>query len=82
MNVAVRAADLTLDLFTGPACGLDGTRRELAVLACILDHCGEPLLAVELLEFAVGESICKITIAVSLAFEDDRVKNLPNDAHR
>lgn len=59
-------ADLTLDLFAGPACGLDSSGRELAILACVLDHLGKPLLAIEVLEFAVGECICKITVDVSV----------------
>jgi hypothetical protein len=61
LESAVRTTDLTLDLFSGPACGLNGSGRELAILACVLDHCGEPLVAVEALEFAVGESICEVT---------------------
>ena len=47
LDYAMSTADLTLDLFASPACGLDGPRRELAVLACILDHCRKPVLAVE-----------------------------------
>jgi hypothetical protein len=77
----VGATDLTLDLFTGPTCSLDGSGREFAVLACVLDHCSEPLLAVEVLEFAVGESICKVTVAVSLILDKESIKNLPNDTH-
>ena len=76
----MRATDLALDLFAGPACGLDGSGREFAVLACVLDHCCEPLLAVEALEFAIRESISKITTTVSLLLEEQG-QNLPNNTH-
>jgi hypothetical protein len=67
LEVAMCAADLTLDLFAGPACGLNGSGGELAILTCVLDHLGEPILAIEVLEFAVGECICKITVDVNLS---------------
>ena len=71
----MRATYLALDLLASPTCGLDGTWGEFAVLACVLDHCGKPLLAVKVLEFAAGESICKVTVAVSWD-TDGRVEKL------
>lgn len=60
------AADLTLDLLACPACRLDGSGSEVAVLTSILDHCSEPVLAVKALEFAVRERIRKVAVAVRL----------------
>lgn len=64
----MRTTDLTLNLFAGPACGLDGPGGEFSILSSILDHCGEPFLAIKSLELAVWERICKITGDVSLLF--------------
>ena len=75
------ASYLTLDLFAGPACRLDSSRRKFAVLACVLDHGGEPVLAIKVLKLAVGKSISKVTANVSLAWKRNGERNLPNDAH-
>jgi hypothetical protein len=63
---ALRPTDLALDLLAGPACCLDGSTLEFAVLASILDHLGEPLCAVVRLELSMRESISKITEIVSI----------------
>jgi hypothetical protein len=62
---ALAATDLALDLFTGPACSIDGSGLEIAVLASFLDHLGEPVGTVVLGKLAVGESVGKITNGVS-----------------
>ena len=77
MEVAVRSTNLTLDLLPGPTCSLDSTGREFAVLACILDHCGEPFLTIEALEFAAGECIREITVVVSLYSTNGPLRTYP-----
>lgn len=64
---ALRSADLALDLFAGPACRIDGSGLEFAVLASILNHLGEPVCAVVGLKFSMGEGIGEVTEVVSIA---------------
>jgi hypothetical protein len=63
---ALRSADLTLDLFAGPACRIDGSGLEFTVLASILDHLGEPLCTVVGRELSMREGISEVTEFVSV----------------
>lgn len=63
---ALSTPDLTLDLLAGPAGSVNSSRLEFAVLACVLDHGGDPLSTVELREFAIREGIGEITTEVSM----------------
>ena len=58
-------SNLSLNLLTSPASGIDCSCLEITVLTGILDHLSEPFSAVEDCEFAVGESLSKITMSVS-----------------
>ncbi len=64
---ALGSADLALDLLAGPACRIDGSGLEFAVLASILDHLGKPVCAVVGLELSMGEGVGEVTKAVSIA---------------
>lgn len=56
--------DLALDLLAGPASGLDGPVTVLAGGASLPNKGGDPVVAEEGGELAVGESICEITVDV------------------
>ena len=79
---ALRPANLALDLLAGPACRIDGSGLELAVLASILDHLGEPFSAVVGLEFSVREGIGKVTEIVSADRREGLTVYLPYNTHR
>lgn len=68
---ALSAADLTLDLFAGPASSLNGAGLELAVLARLLDHGGQPIRTEGFNQLAIRISIGKITgwLLARAAFE-------------
>lgn len=54
------ATDLTLDLFASPAGCFDGTRLEVAVGPCLLDHCSNPVLTEGLDQLTVGVRVREI----------------------
>ncbi len=60
------STDLALDLLASPSCSVDGSGLEFTVLSCILNHLGEPVDTVVCGEFAVRESIRKITISSAM----------------
>lgn len=78
---ALRSADLALDLFAGPACRLDGSGLEFAVLASILDHLGKPVCAVVGLELSMGKGIGEVTEVVSIAQRESWTVYSPNNTH-
>jgi hypothetical protein len=53
--------NLTLDLFTCPTCGLDGSCLEVAVGLCLLDHCGQPVLTEGINKLAIGVGFGQVT---------------------
>jgi hypothetical protein len=62
----LRPANLALDLLASPACCVDSSDLELAVLASVLDHLGEPISAVVGRELSVRKGISKVPELVSI----------------
>lgn len=57
----LRAANLPLNLLTGPPSSLDGARLELNVGPRLFDHGGNPFLPENISQLAVGVCVCEIT---------------------
>jgi hypothetical protein len=79
---ALSATDLTFDLLAGPACGVDGSGLEVSIYSSLFDHLSEPIRAVIIREFAMGEGLREITTMVSIIYHQIQLMHSPNDSHR
>lgn len=73
---------LALDLLAGPAGGFNSPRLELSVGLSLLDHSSDPFLTESFNQFAVGVSISKVAVYVSLVHINRVMDDLPNNTHR
>ncbi len=59
--------ELTLDLFSCPACCIDCASGKFAVRTRFFDQSGNPIVFIPLGDLAVGKCVCKVAINAVLA---------------